>query len=213
MKPVHYALFFIALPAAAQVNRTTQEVAKQRLDGYAATTSIDAKFVEKQFREKLTEYGRVEASRGVLRVNFARLPFVDNGKLIGEVKSVRKQTRLFLAAAQGTPEESVPDSRVGDILTDFLRSLDYAEQVRQAELGVEAAQKKHQELIRMGNRLVRDIERNQKDHERLLKQTADNEAALVKLQADVEQNKKDQEAALQDLDQKKTEVSRVRTKN
>lgn len=213
MKPVHYALFFLTLPAMAQVSRTTQEIAKQRLDGYAATTSIDAKFVEKQFKEKLAEYGRVEDSRGVLRVNFARLPFLDNGKLIGEVKAVRKQTRIFLAAAQGNPEESVPDSRVGDLLTDFLRSLDAAEVIRQAEAGVTAAEEHHRDLIKKGQKLVRDIEKNKKDHERLLKQIADNEADLIRLQADVEQNTKDQAAALQDLDLKKTEASRVRTRN
>jgi hypothetical protein len=213
MKTLLVALLLIAGTATAQVTRTTQTIDKKRLDGYAATTSIDAKFVEQEFRKKLTEYGRVEGGRGALRVNFARLPFLDNGKLIGEVKSVRKETRLFLAAAQGTNDEPVPDSRVGEILTDFLRSLDYAEQVRQADQGVETAEKQHQDMIKKGERLLRDIEKNKKDHERLLKQTQENEADLVRLQAELEQNKLDQETAIRTLDDKKTEAARVKTRN
>lgn len=193
-------------------------VDKNKLSGLYLTIQGDGRQIEKDWADQLKTYGSVSSSRGTYRVTNADIPDVSPEpiNLTSTVKTSRTSATIFVAFDKGGGTFVTPGSSgystAERLLTDFSEKTRYNQEVKTAESGFSDAQKTHQQTVRTGERLQREIETNAKEKERLLKRLDDNAKQLEQLQKDIETNKTDQENALTELENRKKNVEAVKEK-
>lgn len=214
-----FAALLLTLTAAAQaiVQPAFLDVDKQKRQGYAASTDLDRRVVEKAWKDKLSQYGRVDTKRDVYTVNFAKLPFLDQqARVVSQLNTTKGRTQIFVSVDQNNGEFVAAGhgqgAQVEQLLLDFMRQMDYEAQFRTAEKAYTDAETTSKDATRRGERLLRDLEANKKENERLLKRLEDNKAELLKLQGDTAQNRKDREAAAQTFDKQRQNLETVKSR-
>lgn len=218
-----YLLTFTALVfglgAVAQgvVQPAFLDIDKQKRQGYAASTDLDRRVVEKAWKDRLEQYGRVDTKRDVYTVNFAKLPFLDQqARIISQLNTSKGRTQIFLSVDQNGGEAIAAGHGQGreveNLLLDFMKQMDYEAQLRVAQKGYEEAESASKDATRRGERLLRDLESNKKENERLLKRLEENKAEFVKLQGDTAQNRKDREAAAQVFEKQRQNLEAVKSR-
>ncbi len=217
-KQVLFVVFStLALGVFAQTQPAFLEIDKQKRQGYAASTDVDPRTVEKAWKDKLSQYGRVDTKGDVVLVNFAKLPFLDNqARIISHVSTTKKRTQLFLSVEQSNGEYVAAGHGQGreveNVLVEFLKKLDFDEQVRVAEGALSEAEKTSKETLKRNDRLLRDLESNKKEAERLAKKLEENKAEFTKLQADTAQNRLERLAAQQVLEKQRQGVETMKSR-
>lgn len=218
MKKLHLlacTLLFARL-ALAQVEPAYLEIDKQKRQGYAASTDLDRKILEKAWKAKLGEFGRVDSKRDVYTVNFAKFPFLDNqAQIISQLNTNKGRTQIFMSVLDTGSGEYIAAGhgqgrQVEAVLTDFMKQVDYEDQVRQAEKAYSDAESASKDAARKAERLLRDMESNKKEAERLAKKLEENKAEFLKLQSDTALNRKDRAAAAQVFEKQRQSLEAVR---
>ncbi|OIN56864.1 hypothetical protein [Arsenicibacter rosenii] len=195
-----------------------QAVEKVNLQGYFLTITADSKQLEKEWEAQLRTFGRVNTARGVYRVTNADIPSVstDPLNLTSQLKSSRGSSTLFVAFDLGSGNFIKPgngnSAAAEQLLKDFAAQVQYNQEVRTAETALDDAQKNHQKMVRNGERLQRDLDRNKKEKETLLRRIDENAKELDQLLKDTETNKTDQSNALTEMENKKKALEVVKTK-
>lgn len=214
-----FTALLLTLGAAAQaiVQPAFLDIDKQKRQGYAASTDLDRRVVEKAWKDKLNQFGRVDTKRDVYTVNFAKLPFLDQqARVISQLNTTKGRTQIFLSVDQNNGEAIAAghgqESQVEQLLLDFMQQMDYEAQFRTAEKAFNDAESTNKDATRKGERLLRDIESNKKEGERLLKRLEENKAELLKLQGDTAQNHKDREAAAQVFEKQRQNLESVKSR-
>lgn len=209
----------LALGAFAQaiVQPAFLDIDKQKRQGYAASTDLDRRVVEKAWKDKLEQYGRVDSKRDVYTVNFAKLPFLDQqARVISQLNTTKGRTQIFLSVDQNNGEAIAAGHGQGrdveNLLLDFMKQMDYEAQFRVAEKAFTDAESASKDVTRRGERLLRELESNKKENERLLKRLEENKAEFLKLQGDTAQNRKDREAAAQVFDKQRQNLEAVKSR-
>lgn len=193
-------------------------IEKTKMQGLYLTLQGDGKQIEKDWEAQLKTYGRLSASRGLYRVPNANIQAISPEpiNLASTVKSSRNSATIFAGFDLGSGNFVTPGgtgySAAEQLLKDFANKSLFGQEVRSAEGGFEDAQKKHQRMVKTGERLRQEIEQNAKEKERLLKRIEDNGKELEKLEKDLEANKTDQANALTELENRKANVEAVKTK-
>jgi hypothetical protein len=193
-------------------------IEKTKMQGLYLTLQGDGKQIEKDWEAQLKTYGRLSASRGLYRVPNANIQAISPEpiNLASTVKSSRNSATIFAGFDLGSGNFVTPGgtgySAAEQLLKDFANKSLFGQEVRSAEGGFEDAQKKHQRMVKTGERLQQEIEQNAKEKERLLKRIEDNGKELEKLEKDLEANKTDQANALTELENRKANVEAVKTK-
>jgi hypothetical protein len=210
-------LVSVAATAQAIVQPAYVDIDKQKRQGYAASTDLDRRFVEKAWKDKLSEYGRVDSKRDVYTVNFAKLPFLDEqARIVSQLNTTKGRTQIFLSVDQNNNEFIAAGHgqgpQVEKLLLDFMQQMDYESQVRAAEKAFEDAESANKDATRKGERLVRDIEANRKEKEKLLKRLDDNKTELIKLRGDSVQNYRDRQAAAQVFEKQRQNLEAVKAR-
>lgn len=191
---------------------------KVKAPGLYLTLQGNGKQIEKDWEAQLKTYGRLTASRGLYRVLTADIQAISPEPInvASTVKSSRNSATIFAAFDLGSGNFVTPGgtgySAAEQLLKDFANKSLFGQEVRTAEGGFEDAQKKHQRMVKTGERLQQEIEQNAKEKERLLKRIEDNAKELEKLEKDLEANKTDQANALTELENRKANVEAVKTK-
>ncbi len=220
MKKLHLlacTLLFARL-ALAQVEPAYLEIDKQKRQGYAASTDLDRKILERAWKEKLSEFGRVDSKRDVYTVNFAKFPFLDNqAQIISQLNTNKGRTQIFMSVLDSGSGEYIAAGhgqgrQVETVLVNFLKQVDYEDQVRQAEKAFSDAESANKDVNRKSERLLRDLESNKKEAERLAKKLEDNKNEFMKLQVDTAQNRKDRAAAAQVFEKQRQTLETVRSR-
>ncbi|MBC7891717.1 MAG: hypothetical protein H7Y12_05840 [Sphingobacteriaceae bacterium] len=211
------AVLLLALGAFAQTQPAFVDIDKEKRQGYAASTDVERRTVEKAWKDKLSQYGRVDSKRDVYTVNFAKLPFLDNqARIVSQLYTTKKRTQVFLSVDQNNGEYVAAGHGQGReveaMLVEFLKKLDFDEQVRVAEGSFSEAEKASREAVKRNERLLRDLENNKKDAERLAKKLEENKAEFTKLQADTAQNRLDRLATQQVLEKQRQGVENVKSR-
>ncbi|GAA4420157.1 hypothetical protein GCM10023187_55150 [Nibrella viscosa] len=212
-------LVFRSLDLSAQtVYAGEQVIDKNKIPGLFLTVPLESRIVEREWENQLKSWGRVVGSRGVYKVSTADIPQVSSEpiNLVSQVKSGRNSTSIFASFDLGAANYL----RVGDgkyreaeqLLKDFADKVAYSEELRLVQQSFDEAQKSHQKTVRTGEKLLRDIERNKKDKEALLKRLDENTRELEQLEKDIVTNKADQTNALTDVENRKRAVEAVKAK-
>lgn len=208
----------LAASRAQAVYAGEQAVEKVTLQGYFLTITADSKQLEKEWEAQLRTFGRVNAARGVYRVTNADIQSVSTEpiNLTSQLKSSRGSSTLFVAFDLGSGNFIRPgngnSAAAEQLLKDFATQVQYNQEVKLAETALDDAQKNHQKMVRNGERLQRDLDRNKKEKETLLKRIDENAKELEQLLKDTETNKTDQSNALTEMENKKKALEVVKTK-
>ncbi len=195
-----------------------QTIDKQLYKGLFLTVPLSDRQVEKEWEEYTKAFGRAVASRGTYRITTADIKPISMEPInfTSQVKGNKKSTTIFTAydlgggnfVTAGTGSYEAADK----LLKDFAARALFNEEVRVADDGFNEAQRNHQKLTKKGENLVRDIESNRKDKDRLLRKIDENTKELEQLQKDVESNKAEQATGLTDMDNKRKNLETVKLK-
>ncbi|GAB3256809.1 hypothetical protein GCM10027347_18850 [Larkinella harenae] len=207
-------------PLRAQtISSATEKVDQISLVGLSVNIPIEGKFVEKEWEALAKSYGKVAVGRnGVYKVPAANIPALssDPVNVASKVSTDRNKATIFLAVDKGNADYVKPGSamygQVETLLKDFAERTRLNYDIKQAEDAFNEAQKKQDKLVKQGDKLVRDIERNKKEKDTLLKKMDDNTRELEQLQRDTETNKSDQESSVKDFETKKLALEAARAK-
>ncbi|MCY7352855.1 MAG: hypothetical protein LH606_19720 [Cytophagaceae bacterium] len=218
MKKLIFPTVFLLLTrlAWAQVQPAFVDIDKVKRQGYATSTDIDRRTLERAWKDKLSQYGRVDSKRDVYTVNFAKLPFLDNqATIVSQLNTSKGRTQVFLSVDAGNGEYVAAGhgqgTQVEKILLDFMRQIDFDEQVRGTEKTFQDAEANHKDLTRKGEKMIKELENNKKEAERLAKKLEENKLEFTKLQADTAQNRIDRTAAMQVLEKQRQSLDNVKS--
>ena len=220
-KHLAFLICLIGLSSAAHAQTVyagESTIEKTKIPGLYLTLQGNGKQIEKDWEAQLKTYGRLSASRGLFRVPNADIQAISPEpiNLSSTVKSSRNSATIFAGFDRGSGNFVTPGSTgysaAEQLLKDFAQKSQFGQEVRTAEGGFEDAQKKHQRMVKTGERLQQEIEQNAKEKERLLKRIEDNAKELEKLEKDLEANKTDQATALTELENRKANVEAVKAK-
>lgn len=215
------AIGLLAGSLAAQAQRVTageQTIDKNKLPGLTLSVPIDGKQAEKDWAEQLKSYGKVVVSRGTYKVATAYIPTLSPEpiNLVSTVDRSRNSAAIFtsfdLGGGNYITSGSANYAAAEKLLTDFATTAQYNQQVRDAEGLQTEADKNYQKSIKTGERLQRDIERNKKEKETLLRKLDDNAKELEQLTKDTETNRTDQLSTQAELDNRRKAADAVRLK-
>lgn len=216
------SLSLLGLSASVQaqtVSSATEKVDQISLVGLSLNLPIEGKFVEKEWEALTKSYGKVTTGRnGVYKIPAANIPALSSDPLnvASKVSTEKNKATIFLAVDKGNADYVKPGSSLYDqvetLLKDFAERTRLNYDIKLADDLFNEAQKKQDKLTKQGEKLVRDLERNKKEKDNLIKKMDENGRELEQLQRDTETNKTEQENSSKDLDVKKQALEAARAK-
>ncbi|MFN8355406.1 MAG: hypothetical protein U0Y10_13200 [Spirosomataceae bacterium] len=208
-------LLFLSLLASTQafsqaIFYGSQEFDKVKKNGLYTLFSIDKKYIEKGWRLKLAEFGKVIVTKDVYSVTSAAMPTIAENpiNLISKVTTQKGKTLLFMALnlqdSLYIDAQHPKYAEAEKVMNSFIKLMEWEESVRKAEDEYADVQKAQDKVIRQGERLVDKIESNKKDKEKILKKIDDNKAEYEQLNKDLPAAQDEQKLATEDMDKLKT---------
>ena len=192
---------------------------KDRKEGFYMTINIEKKFVEKDWSLFISKYGGIAQSREVFNIASANIPDISPYliNLMSKVTSEQKAKTKIFASFDVDGGNTVSENSNSFIEVEKFLKIFYAftmqnEDMRLAERDAEESQKNLDRVIKTGDKLSRDIEKNKREKEKLLKEIEENRIELEKLLKDQIANKQDQENARISLEEKHKASSILKTR-
>jgi hypothetical protein len=189
---------------------------KARKDGLYFTINIDKKFIEKEWQNYISKFGKVSKSKETYEIGAAKMSDVSPDPVNFQTKLTGDKTKTTIFCAFDTGGGNMVTNNTNNysaaekILKDFYQAAMHNESVRLAEKDVEASESNLERVVKTGDRLAKDIERNKKEKENLLKKIEENKLDLEKLVTDQTTNKQDQENAKIAVEEKKKALEQVK---
>ena len=203
-------LALFTVKASAQVVFAgTQEFDKVKKEGLYTSLNIDNKYIEKGWRLKLAEFGKVIVTKDVYTVTSAMIPSIAEApiSLISKVYTKKGRTEIFLALnlrdSLFVTSKHEKYAEAEKILVSFSNLMLWEESVRKGEEVFNDVVKKQEKVIKAGEKLVKNIEGNAKDKERLGKKENDNANDLKKYLQDKDENAAEQTKVKDELEKLK----------
>jgi hypothetical protein len=188
----------------------TQEFDKTKKDGPYTTLPIDKKYVEKGWRMKLAEFGKVIVTKDVYTATGAMIPAISEFPLniTSKIFTQKGRTGVFMSVnlkdslyvTKDHPKYAVLEK----ILTDFGNTMAWEEEVRKQEDMYSETLKKQEKVIRQGEKIINNIESNKKDRDKLIRKQDENVKDHEQLIQDQETNSKEVRQAQAEFDTLKT---------
>ena len=211
------ALFLIVNIAFAQtisVQSVEREANKIVYKGMGVNIELDQKFVEKEWKKKLKEFGGKSGSiKGATQIDGASISNISSNpiRIITNVEGSKGATEVWWVLDLGTEyvtSQSSNFSSAKKILHDFAVECyraDIMQQISEAEKEHEQTVKNYEKEIKTGENIVKNITSNK---ETIVKLQDEN----IKLEKDKTQNLKDQEQLKKDVEtmKKKVEVTKLK---
>ncbi|KAA9357540.1 hypothetical protein [Larkinella humicola] len=204
---------------AQTVSSATEKVDQISLVGLSLNLPIEGKFVEKEWETLLKSYGKVTTGRsGVYKVPAANIPALSNEPLnvASKVTADKAKATVFLAVDKGNADYVKPGSTMYDqvetLLKEFAERTRINYDIKLADDTFNEAQKKQEKLVKQGEKLIRDLDRNKKEKDNLVKKMDENVRELEQLTRDTETNKNDQVNSAKELEVKKQALEAARAK-
>jgi len=197
------------------VQPVEREVAKVPRKGLGVNIELDSKFVEKQWKKKLKDFGGKSSSEkgGVTKIEGATITELSSSpvQMWTKVEGGKGTTEVWWIIDLGTEYVTSESSSFGTakkILHDFGVEC-YREDINEQ---IEEAEKEYEKT-------VKNLEKEQKEGENLNGKIESNKSTIEKLQQEnvglekeVDQNKKDQEQLTKDVATMKKKVEEVKAK-
>jgi hypothetical protein len=165
-----------------------QEVDRQ---GLQVLIELDEKFVTKTWIQKLKEYGKVETEKGGYVIHGASIPEISSACTIYSALSTTKTgTKVFWAIDIGSGYIKEGESHYNTAkkkLYDFAVSAYVADinvQISTAEDALSSSVKDHEKLVKQGENLKSDTQKNIKEKADLEKKLVENAANLKTLESE-----------------------------
>ncbi len=191
--------------------------------GQQLTVQLDPKFVEKYWKEHLTEKaGRTKYTKGVYTIEGAVIDTISKQpmRLISTVGSGAAGSYVWWSLDMGvayvdknaTPKEY---AAAEGFLRNFARKLyreDVLRQINEAEKVLSDTKAEQERVVRQANDLQAGIERNKKRKGELEAELVRNAEDLKQLQQGVENNLKQQEVSRKQVQEMEKAVEAVRAK-
>ena len=209
--------FSVFSQGKVDVYESDKKVDKILRTGIALEVALDRKFVKELWRKKLKEYGKVA---GDMSVEIATIPAVssNNVHLISEVESVGKGCKVWVAIDLGDTwlsKGSAAYKGMEKILNDFGNSCyraDIYEQIKEAEKNLEKKVKEDEKIIKKGDQLVNELDKNAKNKIKLEEEIKKNGEDKITLEEDIEKNKKEQEQSKKTVKEFRKQLDEVKLK-
>ncbi len=205
------------------VKPTSDFILSSQAKGAQTTLYIDEKYVTKGWKDFLKEYGKIESPKGgknIFNVAAGKMPTVSFAPVVitSKLTNSNGATTVFYAIQADSAfitDPAHPKYAVAqDLLHDFGVKM-YKEQVTRE---VDEAQKELDKRIRTNNQLVRkgedlqkDVERNKKDKINFDDQLVKNHSDSVQLVRDIEANKEQQKQATEALEKQKVVMAALKS--
>lgn len=224
MKNIILAAFAVLMTTTAfsqvsiPVTERDMKIDKISRTGLSIRLDLDKKFVKDLWKKKLKEYGKVSGS---LSMDAATIPSISSRsvRVLSSVTSDGKGCIVWFAVDLGdkwvTKNGGTGYSAAEKILKDFGLSCyreEINEEIKDAEKALAKVVKEEENVIKKGEQLQHDIEKNGKEKERLDQEIIDNAEEKKQLESDIEQNKKDKEKAKEDVSEAQKAVEIVKAK-
>lgn len=212
MKKAIIVLFLLvsAKFASAQVVFAgSQEFDKVKKEGLYTSLNVDNKYVEKGWRLKLAEYGKVIVTKDVYSVTSANIPSIAEAPInfISKVYTKKGRTEVFIALnlrdSLYVTAKHEKYAEAEKILVSFANLMLWEESVRKTEEAYNDVIKKQEKVIRAGEKLVNNIEGNGKDKEKLGRKESDNAADFKKYTEEKDANAREQTQVKEELEKLK----------
>ncbi len=189
---------------------------KARKEGLYFTINVDKKYIEKDWQNYISKFGRVSKSKEIYTIASAKMADISPESVNFQTKITGDKTKTTIFCAFDTGGGNMVTSNTSNyadaerVLKDFYITAMHNEDVRLAERDVEESQRNSEKVVKTGDRLAKDIERNKREKENLLKKIEENRLELEKLLADQTSNQQDQENARIALEEKKKSLEQVK---
>jgi hypothetical protein len=177
-------LLFIGKSGFSQVFTGTLEVDRANKEGLYTTVSVDEKYVKESWAQELAKYGRVEDGRsGVYRITGANIPSVSSLPLMVVSKVFYDKGRTKIFVSFGFEDQVYINGghsqypQAEKFLNNFVDLITQQENVRIQQKALDDVTEKQKKFAKSGDRLVKSIEDNKKEKERLLKRIEENGVA------------------------------------
>lgn len=206
LNAILFVLFFyisgLAFAQTAEITESEQAINGVNWQGQQLTVQLDPKFVEKQWKDHLSEEaGKVKQSKGVLTVEGAVIGVISNKpmRLISTVGSGAKGSFIWWSLDTGAGTLTDKENEAAkDFLSAFATKLYRADvllQINRAEEVLKDTKKEQDRVHKQADNIKEDIERNKERKKELENELVRNAEDLVQLEKDVELNKKQQEVS------------------
>lgn len=218
MKKFALLILFVASVVMAQaqkpivVTESEQIVDKIRRVGLSTVIEVDDKLVDKMWKDKLKDFGKVKSSGSEYFIEVANVPGVSSRCVVTSVvEKVKGGTKVWWSIDMGTQHVSKGSagySGAEKILYNFAVEVyreEIQEQIDEATDALEDAQKDLDKEVKEGEDLVDDIADNKETIKKLQEEN-------VQLEKDVEQNKQDQKALQEVIKTRQAELEKVKEK-
>lgn len=220
------AVFFtcnILLAQKINVQETNKTIDDINRTGLAVIIDADNKDVDKAWKKRLKDFGKVSSSRNTYTVEGAEIPGVTSnpGMVYSLVDKEKGGTVVFWAIDLGTEfvtsngRTSGAYSSARQILYDFAASVyrdKISEEIEDAEKALGKTTKDYEKVVKEGEDLADDLEDNKEEKLDLEQKLKENAQEKVQLEKDIEQNKKNQQQAKQEVEKMKQAVEVVKKK-
>jgi len=219
-----FVVFFLiasgyAFAQTAEISASEQAINGVNWQGQQLTVQLDPKFVEKQWKDHLSEEaGKVKQSKGVLTVEGAVIGAISAKpmRLISTVGSGAKGSYIWWSLDTGSGELTSKESDAAkEFLSTFATKLyraDVLMQINRAEEVLKDTKKEQDRVHREADNISKDIERNKERKKELEAELVRNAEQLVQLEKNVELNKKQQELSRQRVLEMEKALEAVRAK-
>jgi hypothetical protein len=193
MKPLLFIFIFLSsillIQAQSQkdisVTSGHSEIQKVDRKGMQVLIELDDKFVSKNWAQKLKEFGKVETDKGSFIVNGASIPDVSSACTIySSVTKTSKGVFVFWAIDIGSgyiTEDHAKYDATKKKLREYAAGLYIADinvQISAAESALNSSVKNQEKMVKQGENLKNDTQKNAKDKTNLDKKLAENEQTL-----------------------------------
>jgi hypothetical protein len=219
MKKLLFLLNFLIisqLSTAQTILAGSELFEKARKDGLYFTVNIDKKYIEKEWQNYISKFGKVSKSKETFEIGAAKMSDISPDPINFQTKITGDKTKSTIFCAFDTGGGNMVTNNTNNypaaekILKDFYQAAMHNEEIRLAERDVEESGKNLEKVVKTGDRLAKDIERNKKEKENLLKKIEENKTDLEKLLTDQTANKQDQENAKIAVEEKKKALEQVK---
>lgn len=204
-----FCLLFTTQAFSQAIFFGTQEFDKIKKPGLYTLLNIDKKYIDKGWRFKLAEFGKVVVTREVYTVNSAAMPTISENpiNLVTKVTTQKGKTLVFMSMnlqdSLFVDAQHPKYAEAEKIMNSFIKLMEWEESVRKAEDEYNDVVKAQDKTIRQGERLVDKIESNKKEKEKILKKIDENKDEYSKLNEELPKAQDEQKLTIEELDKAK----------
>ena len=167
-------MFCTLLSKAQNIYIGSEIINNERKEGYYMVLFIKDKYIEKEWKNYIAMYGKVESQRNTYKINNAKMPFIspDTLNFVSTIRTINDNTVVFcmfdLGGGKTVSGKLGNYKEVEKLMSDFYVDAMIHQEIRFAEDDLDEAQKNYERTLRDAKKIEKDIENTKKEKDALL---------------------------------------------